>query len=149
MNEVKMNTVIDLGSSKVKITTFDQKKKIISHLSERIDDKENFEEISSIIKKLIKNSEKEISYHIEGINLLFDDSNFFTIDISIKKRIDHIKLPNDLKIEAIRECTQIINSCYKDLKIIQFFTSCIKVDKIELESFLKNQYLKMRYIFHF
>ena len=27
MNEVKMNTVIDLGSSKVKITTFDQKKK--------------------------------------------------------------------------------------------------------------------------
>ena len=81
-----MDTVIDLGSSKVKITTFDQKKKIISHLSERIDDKENFEEISSIIKKLIKNSEKEISNHIEDINLLFDDSNFFTIDISIKKK---------------------------------------------------------------
>ena len=81
-----MDTVIDLGSSKVKITTFDQKKKIISHLSEKIDDKENFEEISSIIKKLIKNSEKEISNHIEDINLLFDDSNFFTIDISIKKK---------------------------------------------------------------
>ena len=77
-----MDTVIDLGSSKVKITTFDQKKKIISHLSEKIDDKENFEEISSIIKKLIKNSEKEISNHIEEINLLFDDSNFFTIDMS-------------------------------------------------------------------
>ena len=27
MNEVKMNTVIDLGSSKVKITTFYKKKK--------------------------------------------------------------------------------------------------------------------------
>ena len=77
-----MDTVIDLGSSKVKITTFDQKKKIISHLSEKIYDKENFEEISSIIKKLIKNSEKEISNHIEDINLLFDDNNFFTIDIS-------------------------------------------------------------------
>ena len=128
-----MDTVIDLGSSKVKITTFDQKKKIISHLSEKIDDKENFEEISSIIKKLIKNSEKEISNHIEDINLLFDDSNFFTIDISIKKRIDHIKLPNDFKTDACRECTQIINSCYKDLKIIQSFTSCIKVDKIELK----------------
>ena len=82
-----MDTVIDLGSSKVKITTFDQKKKIISHLSEKIDDKENFEEISSIIKKLIKNSEKEISNHIEDINLLFDDCNFFTIDISIKKKL--------------------------------------------------------------
>ena len=81
-----MDTVIDLGSSKVKITTFDQKKKIISHLSEKIDYKENFEEISSIIKKLIKNSEKEISNHIENINLLFDDSDFFTIDISIKKK---------------------------------------------------------------
>ena len=32
INEVNMDTVIDLGSSKVKITTFDQKKKIISHL---------------------------------------------------------------------------------------------------------------------
>ena len=128
-----MDTVIDLGSSKVKISTFDQKKKIISHFSEKINDKENFEEITSIIKKLIKNSEKEISNHIEDINLLFDDSNFFTIDISIKKRIDHIKLPNDLKTEACRECTQIINSYYKDLKIIQFFTSCIKVDKIELK----------------
>ena len=53
-----MDTVIDLGSSKVKITTFDQKKKIISHLSEKIDDKENFEEISSIIKKLIKTQYK-------------------------------------------------------------------------------------------
>ena len=28
-NEVNMDTVIDLGSSKVKITTFDQKKKIL------------------------------------------------------------------------------------------------------------------------
>ena len=79
-----MDTIIDLGSSKVKITTFDQKKKIVSHLSEKIDDLENLEEISSIIKKLIKNSEKEISNHIEEINILFDDSNFFKIDISIK-----------------------------------------------------------------
>ena len=133
INEDNMDTVIDLGSSKVKITTFDQKKKIISHLSEKNDDKENIEEISTIIKKLIKNSEKEISNHIEDINLLFDDSNFFTIDISIKKRIDHIKLPNDLKTEACRECTQIINSYYKDLKIIQSFISCIKVDIIELK----------------
>ena len=39
INELNMDTVIDLGSSKVKITTFDQKKKIISHLSEKIDDK--------------------------------------------------------------------------------------------------------------
>jgi len=77
MNEGNMDTVIDLGSSKVKITTFDQKKKIISHLSEKIDDKENIEEISSIIKKLIKYSEKEISNHIEDINLLFDHQNFF------------------------------------------------------------------------
>ena len=41
-------------------------------------------------------------------------------------------MPNELKTEVCRECTQIINSYYKDLKIIQSFTSCIKVDKIEL-----------------
>jgi len=138
MNEGNMDTVIDLGSSKVKITTFDQKKKIISHFSEKIDDKENIEEISSIIKKLIKYSEKEISNHIEDINLLFDHQNFFTIDISIKKNIDHIKSPNELKSDAMQECTQVINSCYKDLKIVHYFISSIKVDKIELKKLPKD-----------
>ena len=138
MNEGNMDTVIDLGSSKVKISTFDQKKKIISHFSEKIDDRENIEEISSIIKKLIKYSEKEISNHIEDINLLFDHQNFFTIDISIKKNIDHIKSPNELKSDAKQECTQIINSCYKDQRIIQSFISSIKLDKIELKKIPKD-----------
>ena len=138
MNEGNMDTVIDLGSSKVKITTFDQKKKIISYFSEKIDDRENIEEISSIIKKLIKYSEKEISNHIEDINLIFDHQNFSTIDISIKKNIDHIKLPSELKIDAKQECTQIINSCYKDQRIIQSFISSIKLDKIELKKIPKD-----------
>ena len=56
MNDGNMDTVIDLGSSKVKISTFDKKKKIISQFSEKIDDRENIEEISNIIKKLIKHS---------------------------------------------------------------------------------------------
>ena len=138
MNEGNMDTVIDLGSSKVKISTFDQKKKIISHFSEKIDDRENIEEISSIIKKLIKYSEKEISNHIEDINLIFDHQNFFTIDISIKKNIDHIKSPSELKFDAKQECTQIINSCYKDQRIIQSFISSIKLDKIELKKIPKD-----------
>ena len=138
MNEGNMDTVIDLGSSKVKISTFDQKKKIISHFSEKIVDRENIEEISNIIKKLIKYSEKEISNHIEDINLIFDHQNFSTIDISIKKNIDHIKLPSELKIDAKQECTQIINSCYKDQRIIQSFISSIKLDKIELKKIPKD-----------
>ena len=135
MNKENMDTVIDLGYSKVKITTFDQNKKIISHFSEKIDDRENIEEISSIIKKLIKYSEKEISNHIEDINLLFDHQNFFTIDISIKKNIDHIKSSNELKSDAKQECTQIINSCYKDQRIIQSFISSIKIDKTDLKKY--------------
>lgn len=138
MNEGNMDTVIDLGSSKVKISTFDQKKKIISYFSEKIDDRENIEEISSIIKKLIKYSEKEISNHIEDINLIFDHQNFFTIDISIKKNIDHIKSPSELMFDAKQECTQIINSCYKDQRIIQSFISSIKLDKIELKKIPKD-----------
>jgi cell division protein FtsA len=138
MNEGNMDTVIDLGSSKVKISTFDQKKKIISYFSEKIDDRENIEEISSIIKKLIKYSEKEISNHIEDINLIFDHQNFSTIDISIKKNIDHIKSPSELMFDAKQECAQIINSCYKDQRIIQSFISSIKLDKIELKKIPKD-----------
>ena len=149
MNEGNMDTVIDLGSSKVKISTFDQKKKIISHFSENINDRENIEEISSIIKKLIKYSEKEISNHIEDINLLFDHQNFFTIDISIKKNIDHIKSPNELKSDAKQECAQIINTCYKDQRIVQSFISSIKVDKIELKKIPKDLKDHSNIIFEF
>ena len=102
-----MDTVIDLGSSKVKITTFDRKKKIISHLSEKIDDKENIEEISTIIKKLIKNSEKEISNHIEDINLLFDDSNFFTIDLSIKKKLITSNYQRILRLKQVENVLKL------------------------------------------
>ena len=40
--------------------------------------------------------------------------------------------------DARQECTQIINTCYKDQKIIQSFISSIKVDKIELKKIPKD-----------
>ena len=42
----------------------------------------------AIIKKIIKSGEKKISNHIEEIILLFDSSNIFTIDISLKKKTE-------------------------------------------------------------
>ena len=40
--------------------------------------------------------------------------------------------------DAKQECTQIINSCYKDQRIIQSFISSIKLDKIELKKIPKD-----------
>ena len=129
MIDEKINTVIDLGKSKVKIGVFDEDKKIIFASSEEIETKSEENNISKTIKKVIRKSEKEISNHIDKIILLFDDPNFFTIDISIKKNIDQILTPQEIQNLAFLDCSQIINQSQKNIRILNFFVSKVIIDE--------------------
>ena len=131
MIDEKINTVIDLGKSKVKIGVFDEDKKIIFASSEEIETKSEENNISKTIKKVIRKSEKEISNHIDKIILLFDDPNFFTIDISIKKNIDQILTPQEIQNLAFLDCSQIINQSQKNIRILNFFVSKVIIDEKE------------------
>ena len=68
----KINTVIDLGNSEIKLTVFDEKNKNIFSLIEEVEYLSKENNLSHSIKKIVRKSEKEISSHIDNITLLTD-----------------------------------------------------------------------------
>ena len=82
----KINTVIDLGNSAIRLSIFDEKNKNIFSLIEEIEYLSEENNLSKPLKKIIRKSEKEVSSHIDNIILLIDKSNILIIDLSIKKK---------------------------------------------------------------
>ena len=117
----KINTVIDLGNSEIRLTVFDEKNKNIFSLIEEIEYLSKENNLSQSIKKIVRKSEKEISSHIDNITLLIDKANFLFLDLSIKKKIDQIQLPTEIRQSAYLDCTSIINNSYKNIKIFHIF----------------------------
>ena len=82
----KINTIIDLGNSAIRLSIFDEKKKNIFSLIEEIEYLSKENNLSQSIKKIIRKSEKETSSLIDNITLLIDRANFLFLDLSIKKK---------------------------------------------------------------
>ncbi len=133
MIDEKINTVIDLGKSNIKIGIFDNNNKIIYSSNEEIETFSKENNTSKSIKKVIRKSEKEISSHIDKITLLLDDPSFFTIDLSIKKNNDQIQTLNEIQYSAFLDCSQIINKFHKNITIVNFFISKIVIDGKEFD----------------
>ena len=121
MVDEKINTIIDLGKSNIKLGISDDKNKLIYSSSEEIDFFSEKSNISEILKNIIRNSERKISNHIDKITLLLDDPSFFSIDLSSKRNIDQIQTPSEIQYSAFLECSKIIDQSYKNIKIINFF----------------------------
>ena len=133
-----LNTVIDFGKSNIKVCTFDDKKKIISYGNESMEFSSEDNSSSLTLKKIIRQSEKQISNHIDGITLLIDHSKFFTIDLSIKKNLDHLQLAEEIQKTAFLECSQIINNSNQKIKIINYFINKITIDQQEVNKLPEN-----------
>ena len=143
----KINTVIDFGKSAIRLSIFDEKNKNIFSLIEEIKYLPEESNLSNSIKKIIRKSEKEISSHINNIILLIDKSNFSILDLSIRKQIDQIQLPNEIQQSAFFDCCQIINQSNKNKKIINFLISKIFIDGIEVKKLPENLKDKSNIIF--
>ena len=141
----KINTVIDLGNSAIRLSIFDEKNKNICSLIEEIEYLSEKNNLSNSIKTIIRKSEKEISSHIDNIILLIDRSNILIIDLSIKKKIDQIQSSNEIQQSAIFDCFQIITQSYKNKKIINIFINKIFIDEIEVKE-LKNDFKDKSYV---
>ena len=81
-------TVIDFGSSELRLGVFDSKLSKLFFESKDIPKNDNYEEYSKSINTLIREAEKKISTHLENITVLYDSSEICTIDLSIKKKLD-------------------------------------------------------------
>ena len=145
----KINTVIDLGGSAIRLSVFDEKNKNIFSLIEEIKYLSKENTLQDSIKKIVRKSEKEISSHIDKITLLIDKSDFLTLDLSVKKKIDQILSPNEIKQSAYLDCSRIINNSYKNFKIINIFVNKIFIDYTEVKKLPDSLEDKLNIIFHF
>ncbi len=124
MNKRNFFNVIDFGSSKIRLSTFDinfnEKFSDSINVSLNEDFKNHFEAINKIVKK----AEKKFSHHIEDIILTLDSVELFVIDLSLTKNLGGSLKVNKLYESLILELNQIINSYYD-----KYYLSQVIIDK--------------------
>ena len=139
MSEKSIETYIDLGSSKLRIGIFDKSSVVENFFAEK-NCLSNFnlnnfsmKESNQIIKELIQKAEKKIGIHINDVNLLFDNSEFFTIDISIKKNLEGQEVDyKDIKY-LLQESRQLVQKNYTNHKIIHIIVKKFFFDEKEFD----------------
>ena len=144
MSKEKFETVLDYGSSKLRIGITDKnfpKNKFF--LDQKIIDESNidefnFENYGQKIYELIKKAEKKSNSYLNDINLMIDTKNFFCIDIALKKIFNN----RLVKSKDIKNLLNILNSLiknhYSKYKIIHFIVTRIVIDKKEFNNFPDN-----------
>ena len=113
MNKENFYTLIDIGSSKIRLSVFD------SNLNEKFSKTENINNNDffykfDVINNIVKKAEKKISLHIKDVILIFDTADIFTVDISLNKNLDRKFKVNKIYESIILELNQIINSNYNN-----------------------------------
>jgi len=118
----KYSTVIDFGSSELRLAVFNEQLSKLFFQSKKILQKKNYNEYFETINLLIKEAESKISSHLESLIVLYDSPEIYTIDLSIKKKLDQKVTIKDLCSSIIIEANQLIRDCYVNKKIIHSIT---------------------------
>ena len=111
-------TVIDFGSSELRLGVFDNHSSKLFFETKDISKNDNYEEYSKSINTLVREAEKKISTHLENITVLYDNSEICTVDLSIKKKIDQKSIFKDVCSSLILEAEQLIKNFYTNKKVI-------------------------------
>ena len=140
MSNKNFLNIIDLGSSKIRLSVFDVNLKNNFSNSILVDyekDKSNhFHELNEIVRE----AEKLISYHIQDVVIMLDSSEIFIIDISLKKNLDKKNKINNIFETMVMEINQIINKYYLNYKILHIIVDQCTIDNktySELPKFLE------------
>ena len=118
MKKNNYSTVVDCGSSELRLGVFDNNFSKLFFKSKSISQKNNYEEYSKSINFLVREAENQISTHLENITVLYDSSEICTIDLSIKKKLDQKTNFNEASSSIILEANQLIKNYYISKKII-------------------------------
>ena len=118
----KYSTVIDFGSSELRLAVYNEQLSKLFFQSKKILQKKNYNEYFETINLLIKAAESKISTHLENLIVLYDSPDVYTIDLSIKKKLDQKVTIKDFCSLIIIEANQLIRDCYPNKKIIHSIT---------------------------
>ena len=118
MSKDKYSSVIDFGSSELRLGVFNENQSKLYFNSKKIIQKNNYDEYLEKIKLLIRDAESKISTHLENLTVLYDSSDIHTIEISIKKKLDQKIALKDFCSSIVLEAKQLIINSYTNKKII-------------------------------
>ena len=114
----KYSSVIDFGSSELRLGVFNENQSKLYFNSKKIIQKNNHDEYLEKIKLLIRDAESKISTHLENLTVLYDSSDIFTIELSIKKKLEQKITLKDFCSSIVLEAKQLIKNSYPNKKII-------------------------------
>ena len=118
MSKDKYSSVIDFGSSELRLGVFNENQSKLYFNSKKIIQKNNHDEYLEKIKLLIRDAESKISTHLENLTVLYDSSDIHTIELSIKKKLEQKIALKDFCSSIVLEAKQLIKNSYTNKKII-------------------------------
>ena len=118
MSKDKYSSVIDFGSSELRLGVFNENQSKLYFNSKKIIQKNNYDEYLEKIKLLIRDAESKISTHLENLTVLYDSSDIFTIEVSIKKKLEQKITLKDFCSSIVLEAKQLIKNSHTNKKII-------------------------------
>lgn len=130
MDDQNTISIIDYGSSKIRLGVHDQylpNSKFIIDQQYKYNDN-NFSN-DDVLKKVILNTEKEIKKHLQSLSVMIDNGNYFSVDLSYKKKIDNQKINSDIINNTLQEAKSIIEENYKTFKILHLIVVKYILDK--------------------
>ena len=89
MDDNKLLSIIDFGSSKIRLGIYNEDENYKFVLDTKIyDNLNNFNEIdiSETVYDIIIKSEKETNKHLKNLNVMIDSLSCLSVDLSIKKK---------------------------------------------------------------
>ena len=138
MTQTNFLTVIDYGSSEIRLGVFDEKKNQLFCQSKSLFNINSEDNKKTTLNNLIKSAEKEISTHIEEGIILYDSKNFFQVDLCIKKNIEQKIFFNDFILNTQSEIKQILSQSYRSKKIIHLMINQLLINNKEYSKNPKN-----------
>ena len=132
MRTDELFSIIDFGSYKFRIGIFANylpNSKFISEIT-YLQNTENIIYQENQLKKIIVKTEKEIGKHLKNINVMIDDKDCISLDLSIKKHIDKNKLNKNLIKTFIQEAKLLIENNYLNYKIQHLIINKYILDEV-------------------
>jgi len=130
MGDKNFQTIIECGFSKIRAGTFNEKDKSNPFFIES-----NFYTDQSSckleIQKVIASLEKSTNEYIDNIDLMVDSSKMISVEISVFKKIEELKLRQDDILFLIQEAKQQILKYYSNYNIAHIVINNYKIDNFD------------------
>ena len=137
MNEDKFLTIIDYGSSKIRLCVYDKSLPNQKYIQDKTCNndftsiKTNLDYSEKILQELIHKTEKKINNHVNDAILMLDSSSIFSIDLSIKKKIDYEIIDKNHIKYLIQESKNLVQNNSKNFRIIHIIINKYFFDEKE------------------